>query len=105
METFNHTLIYNHINECFGLTSYKRGRLTYFKKNNHEIGFIENIPASKKYVQTVYSSFFDFDNLDLNNQITKKIQELYKSQKELFTENKNIIIANSNDIPQMFLFN
>lgn len=105
MKAFNHLEIARSLNTEFGLTSYFQGNFIHFKKNDCEIGYIEKIPATKKTFFTIYSSFFDFENLPINEQITKKIQKLYIEQKSLFKKQKNIVLANSNGVKQEFLFN
>ena len=105
MKSFKHIEIVKAINEKFNLTSYSQGNFIYFKKNNCEIGFIEKIPQNKNYFFTIYSSFFNFDNPELNKVIVKEIQNLYIEQKKQFSKPTNIVLANANGIPQEFLFN
>ena len=57
------------------------------------------------YFFTIYSSFFNFDNPELNKVIVKEIQNLYIEQKKQFSKPTNIVLANANGIPQEFLFN
>lgn len=94
MKKLNHILIANAIDVEFGLTSYSRGKFIYFVKDNCEIGFIEQIPASKLYLRTIYTSFFCFDDLELNNKICNRIKELYKEQAK---ESLNIELAFANE--------
>jgi hypothetical protein len=102
MKSFNHIAIAQNLNLNFGLTSYSQGNFIHFRKDSCEIGFIERIPKSKHFY-TIYSSFFDFENLASNEQITKKIQELYTEQKKLFTKEIDVCLANANNVFQIFI--
>ena len=89
MKRLSHTLVRDNINKSFNLTSYKQGKFTHFKKDNIEIGYIEQIGATKNYLQTILVNFFDFDNKELNDKIVNRVEELYKEQK---LNNKNIAL-------------
>lgn len=80
MKRLNHTLVRDTINKSFNLTSYKQGKFTHFKKGNIEVGYIEQIGATKNYLQTVLVNFFYFDNKELNDKIVNRVEELYKEQ-------------------------
>lgn len=97
MKKFNHILIFNTINKEFGLTSYSKGKFTFFVKNGCEIGFIEQISKTSIYLKTIYSSFFCFEDVDLNQKICERIKQLYKEQSEKITVPQNTMLSFANE--------
>lgn len=77
----NHIKVKSKIESEFNLSSYKVGKFTYFKNSHTEVGYIEQIGGAK-YLPTILVNFFDYDNKELNDIIIKRIEELYKIQRE-----------------------
>jgi hypothetical protein len=89
MKTFKHKEINEKICNKFNLTSYKLGKFTHFKREGEqEIGFIEQIGATKKYLQTLLISFFSFEQKEKNDDIVNFVVEQYKEQKKVIDTNK-----------------
>jgi len=97
MKRFNHILIANTIDKEFNLTSYSKEKFIFFVKDNCEIGFIEQIAKTSMYLKTIYSSFFYFDDMDLNLKIANRIKELYKEQMEKITIPQNVMLVFANE--------
>lgn len=86
----NHIQVVHTINDKFNLTSYQSGKFTHFKKDDIEIGYIERIPATKKYFNTILVNFFCFEDQKLNDDVIKTVESLYKKQKEAISNIKPI---------------
>lgn len=87
MKRFNHKEIADKVCERYNLTYYKKGKFIYFKNEVMEIGFIEQIGKTKNYLQTIFISFFNFDNKALNDEIVNFIADEYKAQKSKIDKN------------------
>ena len=87
MKRFNHKKIADKVCEKYNLTHYKKGKFIHFKNEAMEIGFIEQIGRTKNYLQTIFISFFDFDNKPLNDEIVNFITDEYKVQKSIIDGN------------------
>lgn len=87
MKRFNHKMIAKTLNNNFKLESYTQGKFTHFKKDGSEIGFIEQIGATKSYLQTIMINFFCMEDLTLNDKIVKGASDLYKDQKMIIDKN------------------
>lgn len=77
----NHVIVRDKINEMFNLTSYKQGKFTHFVKDKAEIGYIEQIGATKNYLCTILCNFFCFEDIDINDKILIEIEKMYKEQR------------------------
>ena len=77
----NHTIVRDKINKQFNLTSYKQGKYTHFVKDGAEIGYIEQIGATKNYLTTILCNFFCFEDVDINDKILIEVEKMYKEQR------------------------
>jgi|SRR5690606_24922830 len=93
MKRFDHKKIEQSICEKFNLKSYKKGNFTHFfnsdaNENKNEIGYIEKISGGSRYLYTFLISFFDLENLPLNDEIVNFATDQYKAQKKLIDQAK-----------------
>lgn len=87
MKRFNHKQVTEQVCNNFNLTSYKDGKFTHFKRDNCEIGFIEQIGATRNYLQTLLINFFSFEQSDKNDEIVNFVVDKYKNQKAIIDKN------------------
>jgi hypothetical protein len=82
MKRLNHKEVIHKVNNLYSTESYQSGKFTHFKKNGVEIGYIEQIPKTKNYLQTILVNFFDFEDKETNDKIVTTIEQLYKEQRD-----------------------
>jgi hypothetical protein len=99
----NHKIVIESICKKFNMLAYTKSNFTHFTIDGNEVGYIEQIKASKMYFKTMFCNFFNFDNPSINDEILTEVKKAYLDQR-LNDGAKYVLELRGTNINETYIF-